>query len=723
VSPKLKKIALIAVILIAAFLFYEADQYNISNLEGIKAILGQLAHFNQTTPTLFTFLFFITYVTLVAFSIPAATILTLAAGALFGGAKALLVVSLASTLGATLAFLSSRWLFRDYIQKKFSTQFKRLNQGLQHQGQFYIISLRVIPLFPFFLVNLLLGLTNIPIMVFAIFSFVGMIPASFIYTQAGVHLSRITSMQDIMSPSMIVNFTVLGLFTLLLAPIMKIIQFKLKLRNYPKPKNIDYNLVVIGGGAAGLMAAYIGKEAKSKVALIEKHLMGGDCLNTGCIPSKSLIKSASVLNLLKNASNFGIETLEKHSLDYSKIKDRIKNIQNKIAPVDSRERYQALGVDCFEGRAEIISPYEVKVYRGQNSSEELILTTKSIVVATGGRPIIPSIPGLDKIPFVTSDNIWEIKNVPAKLLVLGGGPIGIEMAQSYRRLGSEVTIITRGPQLLPKEDKDVGVLIQSKLEKEGIKVILNHEVKHFSKEGDLSFAFLGNEVIPFDLTLLALGREPHFQEVFSPKLQERLHLLPGKAPFVLENLAMAKVPNIFVCGDAQGHWQLTHAAGAQGTYAALNALLSPYWSITVDEWPMPRCTFSDPEVAQVGHTEGQLLEKSVPYEIYKLPINELDRINTDFGPANEVQGFIKVLTPPESDEILGATIVSPHAGEMLAELTLAMKYKIGLKKILATIHPYPTMSEGIRRVAGLWQKNHMPQFVFKIMERWNSWRR
>ena len=470
----------------------------------------------------------------------------------------------------------------------------------------------------------------------------------------------------------------------------------------------DYNIIVIGGGSAGLVSSYIASAVKAKVALIEKHKMGGDCLNTGCVPSKALLRSAKMISYAKRAKEFGFKKTTV-DFDFKDVMNRVQNIIKIIEPHDSRKRYTALGVECIEGEAKILSPHNVEV-------NGITLTARSIIIATGAKPLIPNISGLDQIKYLTSDNVWDLKELPKKLLVLGGGPIGVEMAQAFSRLGAEVTIVEMTPQILIREDEEVIELVTERFVKEGIKVLINHKAKEF-KHNLLICEHKSKDVsIPFDKVIIALGRQANIEgfglEELGVKIRETKTIEANA--FLQTN-----IKSIYVCGDVTGPYQFTHTAAHQAWYACVNALFSPLKKFKVDYTVIPWATFTDPEVARVGLNEKDAKIQNILYEVTTYDIDDLDRAIAD----SEAHGFIKVLTVPNKDKILGVTIVGRHAGDLIAEYILAMKYGLGMNKILATIHIYPTLSEANKYVAGNWKKEHLPTFAIKILERFHKWRR
>lgn len=692
-------------LIIGIFFFFDLGQY--LNLIYIKQNQDMFLEFYNSNRILTIGIYSLIYIITTAVSLPGATILTLLGGSIFGLSTGLFIVSFASSIGATLAFIFSRTILRDSIQNKFGDKLKTFNEGVNTEGAFYLFTLRLVPIFPFFMINMVMGLTSIKTMTFYLISQLGMLPGTAVYVNAGVQLSKIESLSGILSPDMLFSFALLGILPIFSKKIITILKSKKVYAKWRKPKDFEYNMVVIGAGAAGLVTSYISAAVKAKVALIEKEKMGGDCLNTGCVPSKALIKSAKVAHTISKASKFGINA-QVGSIDFQKTMDRVHDVIAKIEPHDSIERYTQLGVDCLTGEAKIISPWEVEV-NGK------ILTTKNITIATGASPFIPPIKGLEEIDYLTSNNLWQLKERPTNFVVLGGGPIGLEMAQSFNRLGSNVTVIEMGPRIMPREDHDVSLAVTKKLEDEGVKILTNHKAIEFSK-GILKCSAEESTVeIPFDKVLVAVGRKPNLNGFGLETLDISLR---KNGTIEANEYLQTNYPNIYVCGDVTGPYQLTHTAAHQAWYCAVNALFSPFKKFKVDYSVIPWCTYTDPEVATVGHTELSAKENEIEFDVTKYGIDDLDRAIAD---SNDY-GFVKVLTKKDSDKIIGATIVGVNAGELLTEFVTAMKSNKGLNSILGTIHSYPTMSEANKFVAGVWKKKNAPQSLLKWVEKYHSWR-
>jgi len=656
--------------------------------------------------------YFLLYVVVTALSLPGAAVMTLAGGALFGFWPALLVVSFASSFGATLAFVVSRFLLRDWVQARFGERLKAVNEGVAREGAFYLFSLRLVPLFPFFVINLLLGLTPMPVRTFYGVSQVGMLAGTAVYVNAGTQLGQIDSLSGILSPGLVVSFVLLGLFPLLSKKGLDLLKQRKALAHFAKPKKFDYNLVVIGAGSAGLVSAYIAAAVKAKVALIEKHQMGGDCLNTGCVPSKALIRSAKMLAYGRRAEEFGFEQTTT-KFDFAAVMERVQKVVTKVAPHDSVERFTQLGVECLHGDATITSPYTVEV-NGRT------LTTRNIVVATGASPFVPPIPGLDQVDYLTSDNLWQLRELPKRLVVLGGGPIGCEMTQAFVRFGAQVTQVEMSPRIMGREDPEVAAFIRARFEAEGGKVLTGYAAKEVVVKDGHKFLLCEHQgeavEIPFDAILVAVGRRAN---IHGFGLEELGVELSPRGTVDADPLLRTNIPNILCAGDVTGPYQFTHTASHQAWYATVNALFAPFKTFRVDYRVIPWVTFTDPEVARVGLNETEATEQQLDFEVTLYQLEELDRAIAE----GEDDGWIKVITPRGKDKILGATIVGPHAGDLLAEFILAMKQGIGLNKILGTIHPYPTLAEGNKAAAGEWKKAHVPERLLGWVQKFHSWRR
>lgn len=711
----MKKILIIAALaaIVAAYFYFDLGTY--LSLEGIKQAVDDAQGFYRDNPALVLGVFFLLYVAVTAASLPGAAIMTLAAGALFGLVTGTILVSFASTLGATLAFLASRYVLRDSVESRFGDRLKGINEGLERDGAFYLFTLRMIPYIPFFVINLVMGLTRIKARTFVWVSQVGMLLGTIVYVNAGTQLAQIADPSDLLSPILLVSFLLLALVPWIAKGIIGIIKRRKVYAGFTKPKTFDRNMVVIGAGAAGLVSSLIASTVKAKVTLVEAHKMGGDCLNTGCVPSKALIKSAKVASQMRNADKYGLESHDP-KVPFKQTIARVMDAVKAIEPHDSVERYTGLGVDVIEGYATIIDPWTVEIAR--NDGETQRLTTQSIVIAAGAAPFVPPIDGLKESKYLTSDTMWdafaEMDSPPARVAILGGGPIGCEISQSLARLGSQVTQIEMMDRIMGREDPEVSGLAKQSLEDSGVTVLTDH--KAVKVTGNAVIAEHGDDEIevPYDVLIVAVGRAARLTGYGL----EELGIDTSKTVVTDEFLA-TKFPNIYAAGDVAGPFQFTHTASHQAWFASVNALFGQFKRFKADYSVIPAVTFLDPEIARVGVNETEAKEQEIEYDVTTYGLDDLDRAIAE----NEIKGFVKVLTKPGKDTILGATIVGYNAGEMLAEFTLAMRYKLGLDKIMGTIHPYPTMAEGNKFAAGEWKKARKPEKLLSYVEKYHTWRR
>lgn len=715
----IKRIILVIVIaaLLASFFIFDLNQY--LTLESLKSNQQALASYIEANWLVAFVGYFLLYTVATALSVPGAAILTLAAGALFGFAWGLLLASFASSIGATLAFLTSRFLLRGWVKKTFSKKLESIDKGIEKDGAFYLLSLRLVPIFPFFVINLVMGVTSIKTLTYYWVSQVGMLIGTAVYVNAGTQLVEITSLSDIVSGDLILSFVLLGLFPLVAKFILAALKRRRVYKGWNKPDKFDRNLVVIGAGSAGLVTAYIAAAIKSSVTLVEKHKMGGDCLNTGCVPSKSLLHASKLANVHHTSHRAGVN-YPAPNIDFGAVMEKVHSVIKSIEPHDSVERYESLGVDVKIGSATIVSPWQIDI---QTPNGTQSLTTRNIVIATGARAFVPDIPGLKDIDYLTADNLWDLRQQPQHLIVLGGGPIGCELSQAFARLGSKVTQIEQDSQLLTKEDADAAVYLQEQLGKDGVDVRLNTKAiaveTTATDSGEQSNQLIvehegKQSSIGFDKILVAVGRQANLSGFGLEQLG-----IETDRTIVTNELLQTKYPNILAAGDVAGPYQFTHTASHQAWYAAVNALFSPFKTFKVDYSVIPWATFTEPEIATVGLNEKAAKQQNVEYEVTQYDIGGLDRALAD----DHARGFVKVLTKPGKDKILGATIVGANAGELLAEFVLAMKHGLGLNKLLGTIHIYPTMAEANKNVAGTWKREHAPQKLLAMVERFHTWRR
>jgi pyruvate/2-oxoglutarate dehydrogenase complex dihydrolipoamide dehydrogenase (E3) component/uncharacterized membrane protein YdjX (TVP38/TMEM64 family) len=685
------------------------------SLDFIKSQRGALEAWRAANPLLAAFGFFALYVALTGLSLPGATLLTLAAGAIFGLAWGTLIASFAASIGATLAFLSSRLVLRDWVQARFGARLAAVNEGVRKDGALYLFTLRLVPAFPFFLINLAMGLTPIGTGTFYAVSQLGMLLGTAVYVNAGTQLARIDRLSDVATPGLLISFALLGVFPLIAKKSVDAFKARRLTRRWMKPKHFERNLVVIGAGSAGLVSAYIAAAVKARVTLVERDRPGGDCLYTGCVPSKALIRSARLLSDIARAQEFGLRGAAAEA-DFAAVMARVQRVVQQIEPHDSVDRYTRLGVEVLKGEARIVSPWQVDIARPDGSVQQL--TTRAIVIATGAAPVVPDIPGLAGTGFVTSETVWTWRSLPERLLVLGGGPIGCELSQAFARLGSKVTLLETGARILPREDEAVAALVARQMVADGVDLRVDHRALRFERVAGEQQAVAdhhgGEQRITFDALLVAVGRAARLQGFGL----EELGVECGKT-VTTNAFLQTSFPNIYAAGDVAGPWQFTHTASHQAWYAAVNALFDPFWKFRVDDRVIPSATFVDPEVARVGLNEQEAHANKTPFEVTTFPFADLDRAIAD----GATRGFVKVLTAPGKDVILGVTIVGEHAADLLAEYVLAMKHGIGLNKILGTIHTYPTLAEANKSVAGAWKLAHQPHGLLAIVERFHAWRR
>ena len=706
------KLVVVAFFTIAILSFFALDLGQYFTLEFVQSRLSSIQDYKDENFAQSALIYFLIYTVAMAAALPVALILSLLGGAVFGVLWGALLISFASTIGATLAFLASRLILRSWVHRRYGDYLESVNRGIEKDGNFYLFSLRMIPLFPPAMINLLMGLTSISTVSFYFVSQAGMLTSTVIYANAGSELAQISSLSGLVSAPVIFSLVLLGIFPLFAKLVLNSIQRNKVMKAYTKPKSFDANVVVVGAGSAGLVASLITAGAKAKVILVERDKMGGDCLNTGCVPSKSIIRSARIMSYIKRAKEYGIDDAT-GNVNFPAVMARVQNVIKTIEPHDSVERFTSLGVEVELGDAIIESPYTVVVNNRR-------ITTRSIILATGARPLVPPIPGLDSIDYLSSDSIWSLKELPKRLLVVGGGPIGCELAQAFSHLGSEVVQVDMADRIMPREDKEVSDIVMDAFAKQGIKLLTEHKLLKFGSDesGDYMEADHQGETVrvEFDKVLLAIGRKANVEGIGLEELG--LALTPQGTVRVNEYL-QTSIPNIYACGDVAGPYQFTHMASFQAWFASLNAMFGGLWRSKVNYNVVPWATFTDPEVARVGLSEQDLKEQNIAYEVTRYQLDHHDRSLTD----GEAHGFIKVLTQPGKDKILGVTIVGYHAGEIITEFVFAMTHGMGLKKISAVTHIYPTLGEANKFAANAWRSERLPQKYFPWLERFFAWYR
>jgi pyruvate/2-oxoglutarate dehydrogenase complex dihydrolipoamide dehydrogenase (E3) component/uncharacterized membrane protein YdjX (TVP38/TMEM64 family) len=716
-----RKILLLVALAAGIGAFFAFDLGRFLSLDYLKQSQTAFADLYTQHPWQVAGAYFAIYVAATALSLPGAAIITLAGGAIFGLLWGTVIVSFASTIGATLAFLVSRFILRSTVENRFGQRLAEINRGVEKDGAFYLFTLRLIPVVPFFLINLLMGLTRMKALTFYWVSQVGMLAGTLVYVNAGTQLARLDSLQGILSPALLGSFVLLGIFPLIARRIVEAVQKrKVYARwNSVRPRSFDRNLVVIGAGAGGLVTAYIAAAVKAKVTLVEAHKMGGDCLNYGCVPSKALIKSAKLAHQMRHGANYGLND-SAPTFSFKAVMQRIHDVIRAIEPHDSVERYTGLGVEVLQGYAKLVNPWTVEITLNDGGTQRL--TARSIVIAAGARPFVPPLPGLDDVGYVTSDTLWDefakLDEVPRRLVVLGGGPIGSELAQSFARLGSKVTQVEMAPRIMIREDEEVSALAKASLAADGVAVLTSHKALRCERvDGEKVLVVEhggADKRIAFDQLLCAVGRSARLTGYGLEDLG-----IPTNRTVETNEYLQTLYPNIYAAGDVAGPYQFTHVAAHQAWYAAVNALFGDLKKFKADYSVIPWATFIDPEVARVGLNEQEAKEKGIAYEVTKYGIDDLDRAIAD----SEAHGFVKVLTVPGKDRILGVTIVGTHAGDLLAEYVLAMKHGLGLNKILGTIHTYPTLAEANKYAAGEWKRAHAPQGLLEWVRKFHDWKR
>ena len=709
--------ALIA-LLIVGFFALGLDQH--FSLDGARAAVAEFESLKTQNPLLLGLAFFAVYCVMSTLSIPGAVWITLASGALFGLVWGTVIVSFASSLGATGAMLVARYILRDHVISRYGQKMEPFLSGMQKDGLSYLLSLRLLPIVPYFLINLAMGLTTMRWPVFYIASQIGMLPGTIIFVNAGAQLGQIRSLDDVTSPGLIFSLCLLALLPIVgRVGATKYAQAR-RLRGFKRPKIFDRDLLVIGAGAAGLSAAYAGSLSHAKTTLIEVDEMGGDCLNRGCVPSKALIAAAR----------------KSPKTDFSAAMAGVEQAITAIAPHDSVERYTSLGVEVLRGRARFIDPWQVEI---TTPAEKKTLSARRFVIATGAKPFIPPISGLEDVGYVTTDSLWDClaswKNgPPSPFIVLGGGPIGCELAQAMSQLGADVTVVEAQPHLLGVEDLAVSQALEAGLARAGVTVLTNATAQSCrpdksagdkSRGGHLQVAIkaedgsTSSKDIPFALLLVAVGRRPDFSSLGI----EGFDLLQeGKLP--VDRHQRTRLDHIYAAGDAVSRLQFTPVAGNQGWIAAANALFAPFVRLRPEQKLIPRVTFSDPEIARVGLNQKEADADNISYESTRFPFDEIDRsLVARTQKPHAADGWIEVLTVPGRDKIIGVTIVGDGAGEMIALFTLAMSRGMGLKHLMSIIYAYPTVTEAARYAAAAWRKAHSPGWIEGPLMRYHEWRR
>ena len=712
-------VALFLALLVLLYFWFDLGRY--LSLEYLKQSQAAFAQLYAREPWLVAGSYFALYLLVAALSLPGAAILTLAGGAIFGLGWGLLIVSFASSAGATLAFLGARFVLRDSIEARFGQRLAEVNRGIARDGAFYLFTLRLVPLVPFFVINLVMGLTQMKVRTFYWVSQLGMLAGTAVYVNAGTQLAGIDSLRGILSPGLLGSFVLLGIFPLLARKLVEGVQRRQVYARWRgvRPRRFERNLVVIGAGAGGLVSAYIAAAVKARVTLVEVHKMGGDCLNYGCVPSKALIRSAKLAHQIRHASHYGLQD-GTPALSFRALMQRIGQVIRSIEPHDSVQRYTELGVEVLQGHARLLNPWTVEITGSDGARQQL--TTRSIVIAAGAQPVVPALPGLDAVGCLTSDTLWDafaqLDQIPRRIVVLGGGPVGCELAQSLARLGARVTQVEMAQRIMLREDPEVSALASAALQSDGVRLLTGHKALRCELsdgERTLVLEHEGAELsVGFDALICAVGRVARLSGYGLEELG-----IPTEGTVSTNAYLQTIYPNIYAAGDVAGPYQFTHVAAHQAWYAAVNALFGDFWKFKCDYSVIPWATFIDPEVARVGLNEQDAAQQNIAFEVTRYEISDLDRAIAD----GEARGFVKVLTVPGRDRILGVTIVGTHAADLLAEYVLAMRHGLGLNKILGTIHTYPTLSEANKYAAGEWKRAHQPHGLLRWVRRYHDWKR
>ena len=705
------RILILAAIVAGIILFFALGLQHELTLANLKVRRNELLALYDQRPLLVIAWFVIGYVAMTALSLPGAAVMTMASGAVFGLWVGVVVDSFASSIGASIAFLASRYVLRNWVRDKLRERVAAIDRGIEHDGKFYLLSLRLIPAFPYFLVNIAMGLTAMRLLPFYLVSQIGMLPGTILYVNAGRELGRINRVGDVFSLPVLGSLILLAIFPLVAKAAASRARRHRVYKRFRKPRSFDRNLIVIGAGAAGLVSAYLATSLRARVTLIEAGKMGGDCLNTGCVPSKALIRSARAADEMTRAEEVGLKGADV-AVDFRRVMERVHSVIREIAPADSAERYESLGVDVRHGFARLVDPWTVETDRGDR------LTARSIILATGGEPVVPKIPGLEQSGYLTTDTMWDAlakrDAAPERLVIIGGGPIGVELAQAFARLGSRVALVEDADRILSKEDEDVSAFVEDMLKRDGVQILTGHRAARCEHKKLIASVNGRETAIPFDDIIVAIGRKARLEGYGLEELG-----IETDRTIITNEWLQTLYPNIYAVGDVAGPYQFTHFAAHQAWYAVANSLFGSFKRFRTDYSALPWTTFTDPEVAHVGENELSARKAGIAYEVVRYELTHLDRAITDG--AN--RGFVKILVKAGTDRILGATIVAAEAGELLAELVLAMKHGIGLKKILGTVHAYPTMVEANRYTAAEWQKKHKPERLLKWAERYHAWRR
>lgn len=709
---KASRLIILALLIAAVACFFIFDLGEYLTLESIKSHSGALHGQVQAHPWWARGTFFAVYVALTALSFPGTVVLTLLAGALFGLLEGTLLVSFASNVGAVMAMLISRFMLRDWIQKRFGTQIAAINKGLAREGTFYLVSLRLIPLVPFVLLNPALGLTRVGMWTFWWTTQLGMLPGNAIYVNAGQQLVQLQSLSGILSPSMISTLVLLAVFPLLATRLLTLYKARQAYRGWRRPKRFERNLVVIGGGTGGLATARIAASLKAQVSLFERQRLGGVAVHEGSVPARALSRSANLAHALHHGQPQGVRQ-QVEDADFAEVVGRVRRLADEAMGCPSAEHYTRLGVEVVMAEARLSSPWTVEV-------EGRTLASRAIVIATGSRPWVPPIPGLDAVEPLTCDTLWSLRERPERLLVLGNGAGACEFAQAFQRLGCQVTLASEREVLLEQEDAEAAQAVTAALNADGVELRLGLsplrvEVVEGERRLICGARDEGELALPFDRVLLALGQSADVEGLGLDALGLRCG---DDGSLDVDEYLATRYPNIYAVGSVAGPYGAPHVAEHQAWYAAVNALFGGFRRFTVSERVIPHAVFTAPEIASVGLTEAEARALGVEFDVIRLNLSSLAGAVAE----GAGEGFVKVLTEQGEDRILGVTIVGEQASETLAGFVVAMKHKLGLNKLAETVQLGATLGEASRVVAEAWRQQRRPTRAIGWAERFNRWR-
>jgi pyruvate/2-oxoglutarate dehydrogenase complex dihydrolipoamide dehydrogenase (E3) component/uncharacterized membrane protein YdjX (TVP38/TMEM64 family) len=687
-----------------------------------------------------------------------ASALTIGSGTLFGLKTGFIVVIIGANLGALCSFL----LARSFLRQKVATwaagnaKFRALDQAIGRQDFKMVLLTRLTPVFPFVLLNYFLGLTAVRTGAYVLANLIGMLPAMFLFVYIGAATRDALAGDTADFYQQVFKYLGLAATIALLVVMTRIarkalreaeqaeegsvvlgkprldgryqpmpfdkmilegdIHDRILLGNCHPPGWVNptpsrkYNLVVLGGGTAGLVSAAGAAALGAKVALIERNLMGGDCLNVGCVPSKSLIRASRAWHEVLGGTRFGVSLAGEPKIDFAAVMARMRKLRADISEHDSVERFSKLGVEVFIDNGRFAGPNAIEVDGAK-------LQFDRAVIASGARAAVPTLPGLEESGFYTNETIFTLTELPRRVAVIGAGPMGCELAQSFQRFGSEVSLLTHGGEILPKEDGDAAAIVRRQMEEDGVRIVTGAELERVSATGsgkklNLSVGDRKAE-IECDAILVCIGRTPNLENL---GLEEAGVRYTARGVEVDARLRTTN-PRIFAAGDICSRFKFTHAADAMARIVIANALFMARRKVT--DLVIPWCTYTDPEIAHVGYYEKDARVARFDVATITQPLHDVDRAILD----GETEGFARVHYDKKTGRILGGTIVARHAGEMIGELTVAMAAKQSVGVLSSTVHPYPTQAEALRKIGDAYMRTKLTPLVKKLFARWLAWRR